>query len=125
MEWTIQELRDAWRQIARAPRFSVAVVACLSLGVGANTAVFSLLTSATLADVAVRSSLTVALGTSADSQTVEGALVSANFFQVLGIAPHAGRWLRPEDDVRRSRSRCAYHPPALAAKFRRKSGHRR
>lgn len=39
-----------------------------------------------------------ALGSGADAEQVFGALVTGNYFEVLGARPHVGRLLRPEDD---------------------------
>jgi predicted permease len=39
------------------------------------------------------------LGRGADTERVDGQIVTANFFDVLGVAPHVGRLFQPDDDV--------------------------
>ncbi len=48
MQTTLQDLRFAVRSLLRAPGFAAVTILTLALGIGANTAVFSLLESAVL-----------------------------------------------------------------------------
>jgi putative ABC transport system permease protein len=50
----VRELRDAIRQWARTPVITVVVVASLALGIGANTAIFSLIDSLLIKSLPVR-----------------------------------------------------------------------
>src|SRR5271168_4696134 len=54
MQSLIQDLRFALRQIRRSPGFMLTAVVTLALGVGANTAIFSLLDQALLRSLPVR-----------------------------------------------------------------------
>ena len=51
----VQDLRFALRQMRRSPGFVLTAVLTLALGVGANTAVYSLLDQALLRSLPVRS----------------------------------------------------------------------
>src|SRR5580693_1861150 len=54
MQSLMQDLRFSLRQIRRSPGFMVTAVLTLALGVGANTAIFSLLDQALLRSLPVR-----------------------------------------------------------------------
>src|SRR5918995_78194 len=43
-----RDLRFALRRLARAPRFAAAAIVCLALGIGANTAIFSVINAGLL-----------------------------------------------------------------------------
>ncbi len=55
MTAALQDLRFALRQITRSPAFALTAVVTLALGIGANTAIFSLLDQALLRSLPVRS----------------------------------------------------------------------
>jgi len=144
-----QDLRFALRRILKSPGFTGVVLLTLGLGIGANTAIFSLMDqvllrllpvrnpeelvvldapgpfsgsthnySATLTPIshpmfeALRDKNTVFDGLLAhcpaqahltangETSSVDGDLVSGTFFEVLGLAPAAGRLFTPEDDRR-------------------------
>ena len=143
--YTTNNFRYAFRSLVRTPGYTAAFVLTLGLGIGANTAIFSVIngvllrplpypdadrimyleqvaaaggtTNTSLSFVEVADYRTEAttleevvefgdwtfnvLGRGEPHLTIAG-LVTANFFQVLGLRPHLGRTLTEEDDSRAS-----------------------
>jgi predicted permease len=137
-----RDVSFAWRSMRRRPAFSLAVIATLALGIGANTAIFSLVNAVLLRLAPVhdpkalvllsRSSDHARLGASfpypfyrqlRESDTVmagvlcqarmlpnvdagggpervSGAMVSMNYFEVLGVRAHVGRVFTADDERR-------------------------
>lgn len=145
VETLVQDFRFALRMLHRSPGFALLAIFCLTLGIGANAAVFSwmegllfrpypmvanqerlvaltgtargesgptglswpdfldLQRNSTLCDTFFVSKImgtTLSIGERA--QVVTGSIVSANYFDVLGVHPILGRAFEPGDDVGRS-----------------------
>src|ERR1700731_3948470 len=145
IENLLQDLRFGFRMLRRAPGFSILAVLCLTLGVGANAAVFSWIegillrpfpgvahqerifaltstargvpgndatSSPDFIDLKNDSKLieafigdkimgtTVSIGDRAERAA--GSMVSANYFDALGIRPILGRGFQPGEDTGRN-----------------------
>jgi macrolide transport system ATP-binding/permease protein len=145
LESTLQDLRFGFRMLRRSPGFSTLVVLCLTLGIGANAAVFSWLEgilfrpypavahqeqllalsgtargetgstqiswpdlvdlqkNCTLVDSFIVSKImgiTLSIGDRAERAV--GSIVSANYFDALGVRPILGRGFQPREDVGRN-----------------------
>jgi predicted permease len=145
IETTLQDLRFGFRMLWRSPGFSILAILCLTLGIGANAAVFSwvegilfrpypavthqeqllaltgtvrgesgpddiswpdlvdLQRSCTLFDAFIVNKIvgtTLSVGDRAE-RTV-GSIVSANYFDAIGIHPILGRGFEPGEDTGRN-----------------------
>src|SRR5438094_4796859 len=147
----LQDLRFGFRMLWRSPGFALLAIGCLTLGIGANAAVFSWIEGILLRPfplvaeqhrlVAVTSTnrgssdtfdmswpdfadlqrncrlveafiaekitgTTLSVGDRAER--VPGSMVSANYFDALGVRPILGRGFQPGEDVGRNA-----HPVAV------------
>ena len=145
IETTLQDLRFGLRMLRRSPGFSLLAILCLTLGIGANAAVFSwvegilfrpyplvshqeqllaltgttrgesgptgiswpdlldLQRSSTLIDSFIVNKImgtTLSVGNRAERMT--GSIVSANYFDAIGVHPILGRGFEPGEDVGRN-----------------------
>ena len=150
----VRDLRHAWRSLLRAPSFTLVVALTLAIGIGANTAVVTVIDAIFLrklpvpaperifavfsGDVHVRgrrpaigwnslpdyldirtrlqgtdglaaySMQSVPLGDSLAGTSAWSALVSGNYFQVLGVHAARGRLILPDEEEPRGA-----HPVAV------------
>jgi len=145
LDSVLQDLRIGFRMLKRNPGFSILAILCLTLGIGANAAVFSwiegilfrpyplvthqeqlvaltgtargesgptsvswpdildLQKSCTLIDSFIVNKImgtTLSLGDRAERLT--GSIVSANYFDAIGVHPILGRGFEPGEDVGRN-----------------------
>lgn len=141
MNKLVNDLRYGLRQLAKQPLYSFIAIVTLALGIGANTAIFTVINAALFRPLPYadetrlvvlreyrtddvqsskgasylnfndwraqsRSFEALALATidsatlrgAGEPQRVEGAVVSAEFFKTLGLAPLLGRGFEPADE---------------------------
>src|SRR5438552_11027005 len=141
IETTLQDLRFGLRMLRRSPGFSILAILCLTLGIGANTAVFSwvegilfrpyplvahqqrlfavagtvpgkriellswpdfldLRRSCTLCEESFVTKITGStLSVGDHAETTTGSIVSANYFDAIGVRPVLGRSFEPREEV--------------------------
>src|SRR5271170_895595 len=145
IETTLQDLRFGLRMLRRSPGFSALAILCLTLGIGANAAVFSwvegilfrpypavshqerllalagtargetgptplswpdfvdLQRNCTLLDTFFVSKITgTTLSIGDRAERTIGSIVSANYFDAIGVRPMLGRGFEPGEDTGRS-----------------------
>jgi hypothetical protein len=137
----IHDVRFTVRQVFKAPGFTITAVLVLALGIGANTAIFSLVHTMlfappgyarpnklvqvfsqdtknpksfrefsypTLNDIREQNSVfagvaghtvaMVGIGEKSNTRRTFASIVTANYFDVLGVAPVIGRVFTPEEE---------------------------
>ena len=145
IETTLQDLRFGFRMLRRSPGFSSLAILCLTLGIGANAAVFSwiegilfrpypavthqerllaltgtargesgpsaiswpdlvdLQRSCTLFDAFIVNKITGTTFSVGDrAERASGSIVSANYFDAIGVRPILGRGFEPGEDTGRN-----------------------
>jgi predicted permease len=160
VERFIQDLRFAIRILRRSPVFTVVALLSITLGIAANTTVFSLIDAMWFRTLPVRapeqlvrvyvwglpkgarnpgtdsfswplydavrrratvlqdlvahySTAPLQLSDGGETNEVQGAVISANYFPMLGIRPALGRFFLPEEDRVRGRDPVAVISTAL------------
>jgi predicted permease len=142
LETVWQDTRFGARVLGRNPGFTLVAVLTLSLGIGANTAIFSVVygvllrplpyqqggqlvvlkqqaplarnnnlsfsvkeiddyraQNRTLTDLAEHHSMSFTLFGGPEPERIQAAVVSANFFELMGVTPLLGRTFAPSDEA--------------------------
>src|SRR6267142_63433 len=109
IETALQDLRFGLRMLRRSPGFSILAILCLTLGIGANAAVFSWIEGILFRPypavthqerLLALGGTTLSVGDRAEVTT--GSIVSANYFDAIGVHPLLGRGFEPGEDSGRN-----------------------
>jgi predicted permease len=153
LENLLRDVRYAWRTLLRNPGYALIAILTLGLGIGANTAIFTVINGVLLrplpyakagqimhldqvasrigpepvgfsvqeirdyreqnrvfSDLAEYHSMTFTLLGTKTAERVASGVVSANFFDVLGVKPALGRLFTPTDETKGA-------PPVLVLSY--------
>ncbi len=105
METLIRDIRYGIRSLVKRPGFTSIAVVTLALGIGANTAIFSLVNAVLLKPLSFPDSERLVmvwesfnLSGDGEPEKITAYGVTANLFPLLGIQPALGRNFSPDED---------------------------